>query len=397
VTAEQPGESWRNVAILSGAQALAASAGPFVTLAGGIVGQSLAPSPLLATLPITALVVGLATAAVPVALLVRRVGRRTGYMIGAGVSVTGALLAARATAIGSFATFCAATFLMGAAAACVQQYRFAAAESVGARHTGRAVSLVLVGGIIAGALGPEIGRRGRHWFGAEFTGAFVIVAIVQVAAMVLLAGLRMPAPAAVAPTGPAPSFRAFLARRSFRLAVLAAGSGSAIMSFLMTATPISMHVHDAHSIDDAAFVIQSHVIAMFAPSLLTGWLVDRLGVSRMMMAGTLAISAAIAASASGHSVAAYWTGLVLLGLGWNLLFIGATVLLTRSLDPAERFRGQGLNDFMVFSSQALASLAAGAVLHRFGWIAMNLAAAPLLVVLLVLLARRPKDSGRPSA
>ena len=335
-----------------------------------------------------ALVVGLATAAVPVALLVRRVGRRTGYMIGAGVSMTGALLAARATAIGSFATFCAATFLMGAAAACVQQYRFAAAESVPARHTGRAVSLVLVGGIVAGVLGPEIGRRGRHWFGTEFTGAFVIVAIVQVAAMVLLAGLRIPAAATIATTGPAPSFRAFLARRPFRLAVLAAGSASAIMSFLMTATPISMHVHDAHSIDDAAFVIQSHVIAMFAPSLLTGWLVDRLGVSRMMMVGTLAIGGAIAAALAGRSVAAYWTGLVLLGLGWNLLFIGATVLLTRSLDAAERFRGQGLNDFMVFGSQALASLAAGAVLHRFGWVAMNLAAAPLLLVLLVLLARR---------
>ena len=159
---DTPSESWRNVAILSAAQALAASAGPFVTLAGGIVGQSLAPTPLLATLPITALVMGLAAAAVPVALLVRRVGRRAAYMAGAAVSMGGALLAARATTAGSFALFCTATFVMGAAAACVQQYRFAAAESVAARHTGRAVSLVLVGGIMAGVLGPEIARRGRH-------------------------------------------------------------------------------------------------------------------------------------------------------------------------------------------------------------------------------------------
>jgi MFS family permease len=358
-----------------------------VTLAGGIIGQSLAPSPLLATLPITALVVGLAAAAVPVALLIRRVGRRTGFVIGAAVSATGALVAAHATTAGSFAEFCGATFVMGAAGACVQQYRFAAVESVDARHSGRAVSLVLVGGIIAGALGPEIGRRGRLWFGGEFSGAFLLVVIVQVAAMGLLSALRIPGTAAT--TGPhvQPPLRAFFARKPFVLAVVGAGSASAIMSFLMTATPISMHVHDAHSVDDAAFVIQSHVIAMFAPSLVTGWLVDRLGVRRMMMAGLLTLGAAIAAAASGHSTSTYWMGLVLLGLGWNLLFIGATVLLTKSLEPAERFRGQGLNDFMVFSSQALASLAAGAVLHQFGWAAMNLAAVPLLLLVLLLIAR----------
>jgi predicted MFS family arabinose efflux permease len=386
-----PAESWRNVAILSAAQALAASAGPFVTLAGGIIGQSLAPSRLLATLPITALIMGLACAAVPAALLIRRVGRRNGFVIGAAVSATGALLAARATAAGSFAAFCAATLVMGAAGAFVQQYRFAAAESVDRQHTGRAVSLVLVGGIIAGVLGPEIGRRGRFWFGDEFSGAFVIVAIVQIAAMALL--MNFQDPAAVVTAGPRERvpLRAFFARKTFALAVIAAGTASAIMSFLMTATPISMHVHDAHSIDDAAFVIQSHVIAMFAPSLVTGWLVDRLGVTRMMAAGALLLGAAIAAGASSQSVSAYWTGLVLLGLGWNLLFIGATVLLAQSLEPAERFRGQGLNDFTVFTSSALASLAAGAVLHRFGWTAMNLAAAPVLALVLLLVAKRSRS------
>jgi len=367
-----------------------------VTLAGGIIGQSLAPSPFLATLPITALVVGLAAAAVPVALLIRRVGRRAGFMVGAGVSAVAALIAAHATAVGSFFEFCAATFFMGSAAACVQQYRFAAAESVDARHTGRAVSVVLVGGILAGVLGPEIGRRGRDWFGNEFSGAFVLVAVVQLVAMALLAGLRIPPGSATAGPHAAVPFRAFFARRAFVVAVVAAGSASAIMSFLMTATPVSMHIHDAHSIDDAAFVIQSHVIAMFAPSLITGWLVDRLGVRRMMIAGVMALGASVAAGASGHSLSAYWTGLVFLGLGWNLLFIGATVLLTQSLEPTERFRGQGLNDFTVFSSQALASLAAGAVLYQFGWTAMNLAVVPLLLVVTLgtgLFSTDPPDRG----
>lgn len=378
--------SWRNVAILGAAQALAASAGPLVTLSGGIVGQALAPSPMLATLPITALIVGLASAAVPVSMLMRRVGRRAGFVTGAAVSSAAALLAARATSTGSFSSFCGATFLMGAASACVQQYRFAAAESVDARHTGRAVSLVLVGGIIAGALGPEIGRRGRHLFGTEFSGGFVIVAFVQLVALALLTGLHVPPASTNADGRERVPVRAFFARPSFLLAVVAAASAAAVMSFLMTATPISMHVHDSHSIDDAAFVIQSHVIAMFAPSLLTGWLVDRFGLRAMMTAGTVVLGASIAVTASSHAVTAYWAGLVLLGLGWNLLFIGATVLLPESYAPAERFRAQGLNDVAVFGSQALASLASGAALHRLGWATMSLAAAPVLVLVLVLIA-----------
>ena len=377
-------ESWRNVAVLASAQALAASAGPVVVLAGGIVGQTLAPSPLLATLPITTLVVGGASAAVPAALLMRRIGRRAGFMTGASVSTLGALMAALATAAQSFIGFCAATLLMGAGAAFVQQYRFAAAESVSPQHTGRAVSLVLVGGIISGALGPEIGRRGRTWFGSEFSGGFLLVAIVQVIAIALLSAIRLPPPAAAGSGAPVP-FRVFLTRPPFVLALTGAAVAFAVMSFIMTATPISMHVLHAHSIDDTAFVIQGHVIAMYAPSLATGFLVDRLGLTRMMAAGALTLLACIGVTASGQSVAAYWTGLVLLGAGWNLLFVGSTVLLTRSYAPSERFRAQGLNDVVVFGTQALASLASGAVLHRFGWVAMNLAMVPVLLLVLALL------------
>lgn len=378
---------WRNVAILGAAQALAASAGPLVTIAGSLVGESLAPSPLLATLPITAMVIGMACAAVPVAVLTRWLGRRATFMMGAAVSSAGSLLAAWAIAAGSFGAFTTGTCLMGMAAACVQQYRFAAAESVDARHTGRAVSLVLVGGIVAGALGPEIARRGRLWFGSEFAGAFVVVAIVQIAVIALLACLRIPK--AVAVEDPLETFpaRAFFSRAPFVLAVVGAATASATMSFLMTATPISMHVHHGLTIDDAAFVIQSHVLAMYAPSLLTGWVVDRLGVMKMMTAGVATIGAAIALSALGPTVMAYWLGLVSLGLGWNLLFIGATVLLTRSVPPTEKLRAQGLNDFVVFSSQAVASLAAGAILYRFGWVVMNAAAVPFLLLVLVLLRR----------
>lgn len=371
--------------MLAAAQALAASGGPLVTLAGGIVGQTLAPSPLLATLPITCLVIGVAISSVPVAALMRRIGRRAGFMTGAAISTTGSLLAAAATSQQSFVVFCAATLVMGTGAAFVQQYRFAAAESVGPQHTGRAVSFVLVGGIIAGVLGPEIGRRGRLWFGSEFAGAFVVVAMIQMVAVGLLAAIRMPPQPAIAHSGPPTSLRAFLARPAFLLAIVAAAGAYAVMSFIMTATPISMHVHDGHSLDTTAFTIQSHVIAMFAPSLVTGFLVDRLGITRMMTAGAVTLLASLAAAASSHSGSAYWMGLVLLGLGWNLLFVGATVLLTRSYAPEERFRAQGLNDVAVFGSQSLASLASGAALHRLGWVAMNIAAAPILIAVLAMI------------
>ena len=382
-----PLSPWRNVAVLAAAQALGMSAGPLVTLSGGIVGQALAPSPLLATLPITSLIIGVATCAVPAALLMGRIGRRAGFMTGAAIGMTGALLAAAATSAGSFAGFCAATFVMGAGAAFVQQYRFAAAESVGAAQAGRAVSLVLVGGIVAGVLGPEIGRRGWLWFDTEFSGAFVVVAIVQLVAMALLTLVRAPRPAAV----PRHAMHAprhvlqMLRRPPFALALAAGATAYAVMSFIMTATPISMHVIDGHPVDDTARVIQSHAIAMYAPSLVTGFLVDRLGVRRMMIAGTVGLMACIAFTATSHAFIAYWTGLVLLGFGWNLLFIGGTVLLTRSYDPAERFRAQAANDLAVFGSQATASLASGAVLHQFGWTTMNLAAVPALLLVLVLI------------
>ena len=365
------------------------AAGPLVTLSGGIVGQLLAPSPLLATLPVTAMIVGVASCSVPAALVMGRTGRRAGFMIGGAIAMTGALCAALATNAASFAGFCAATFVMGAGASFVQQYRFAAAESVDTRYAGRAVSFVLVGGLVAGALGPEIGRRGRLWLDTEFSGAFLAIAIVQGLVIVLLGLLYAPPPlAAVAADQRIRAHRhalALLRRPAFGLALAAAATAYAVMSFIMTATPISMHVMDGHPIEDTAFVIQSHVMAMYAPSLVTGFLVDRLGVRRMMVAGTLALLGAVASTAFSHSFAAYWTGLVLLGIGWNLLFVGGTVLLTRSYEPAERFRAQATNDLAVFGSQASASLASGAVLHRFGWMTMNLAAVPILGLMLAII------------
>ena len=301
---------------------------------------------------------------------------------------TGAIAAALAVPRGSFMAFCSATFVMGAGGAFVQQYRFAAAESVDPRHAGRAVSFVLVGGMIAGALGPELGRRGRLLFERRIQrrirphrdrsgrGDPAAHGASRAAAISRRRPLRAAACACrgAAASGLPSRSHSRRARRSY-----------AVMSFIMTATPISMHVMDGHSLEDTATVLQSHVMAMYAPSLVTGLLVDRLGVRRMMLAGTLALLACPLTTAFSHTVAAYWTGLVLLGFGWNLLFVGGTVLLTQSYQPAERFRAQATNDLAVFGSQASASFASGAALHRFGWTTMNLTAVPILIGMLALI------------
>ena len=371
--------------LLGVAAALGLSAAPLVVLVGGIVGDALAPAAALATLPIAALVVGAALNTVPAAFWMRRVGRRWGFITGAAVGTGGALLAVHALDRASFAEFCAATLLIGASGAFVQQYRFAAAESVAPRSVGRAVSLVLLGGMAAGLIGPEIGRRARAWTATEHAGGFLAVAALDVVAVALLLLLRVapePPPAA----GPKPRFRPgdLLRRPDFALALAAATIAYAVMSFIMVGTPVSMHVIDGHSIGGTTAVIQGHVLAMYAPSLFTGTLLDRLGVRRMMTLGATSLLAAVATAATSHALAAYGIALVLLGLGWNFLFVGGTVLLTRSYRAEERFRAQALNDFVVFATQAVAALAAGAALDRIGWAATNLAVVPLILLMLVL-------------
>jgi predicted MFS family arabinose efflux permease len=351
------------------------------------VGDALAPSPSLATLPITIFVVGTALGTVPAALWMRRVGRRWGFVTGAAIAACGALLAVHGIRAGSLVTFCAGTLLIGTNAAFVQQYRFAAAESVEPERTGRAVSFVLVGGIVAGFLGPELGRRGRSWLPDEYAGSFLAGAVVLAVVALILTMLRVP----VRSTGP-PTARAefrpleMMRRPGFALALVAAATAYGVMSFVMTATPVSMHRVDGMPVDHAAAVIQSHIIAMFAPSLFTGFLVDHVGARKLMVAGAITLIACVAIAATSHALSAYWTSLVLLGLGWNFLFVGATVLLTRSYRPEERFAAQAFNDFVVFAVQAAASLGAGIALHSIGWSVMNLTLAPLLIALLFLIA-----------
>lgn len=385
----------RNVIILAICQAIALSGISAIVLLGGIIGTELAPTPAWATLPISISVVGVALSTIPSALLMKRFGRRYGFAAGASLAVTAALLAAYAVSQGNFLLFCLGSFFIGVNGAFVQQYRFAASESVGDAYTSRAVSLVLLGGITAGFLGPELAQQARYWLPAgEYVGSFVAVAVLYgLAALLMLLFYQnvrlqeddVPA-ASHAVERP---LRAIVQQPMFIVAVLASAVAYGVMSFLMTAAPVQMNQLQGFSLDETTLVIQSHIIAMYLPSLFTGYVLDKLGEFRVLMAGLAAMLASVIIALISIHFLHYWLTLVLLGVGWNFLFVGGTVLLTRTYNPAERFKAQAVNDFTVFAVQAAAALSSGTMLFLADWQMLSITSLlPLLLTLAAVLAFR---------
>lgn len=381
----------RNVFLLALLQAIGLCGGSIVVLLAGIIGEGIAPSPQLATLPNSLGVMSTALFSIPAALLMRRIGRKNGFMLSLAVALAGASLAALAVNRGDFVMLCAAIFLMGQHSAFVLQYRFAATESVPAEYTGRAVSLVLLGGILAGFLGPEIAKRAQHLLPVLYAGSFAALAGLYVLGLVVVQfyqNTRTQVEDLAGSQLPERSLGAIARQANFQVAVLAGMASYGLMTFIMTATPLHMHGH-GFSLDDTAFVIQSHIIAMYLPSLFSGLLIEKFGVLRIMFVGILLMIFCNTTAMLSIELPGYWTALVLLGLGWNLLFVGGTVLLTSTYRPRERFKTQASNDFAIFAVQAISSFSAGSVLHGAGWQTMNwLGLGIMLVTGAMLLARR---------
>jgi len=388
----------RNVYVLAVAQAFSAAGMMTVFLLGAIVGSQLAPMPELATLPVSLTVVGLAATAIPAALLMERIGRRTAFVASSLVAAVAALAVAWAIVQASFALLCAATLVLGANLAFQQQQRFAAAESVPTAQASRAISTVMIGTLAAAAVGPQLALALKSLLpGHEYAGSFVGVAALCVAAALVLTRCDpgLPPPRAVGSDEGRP-VADVVRQPMFVVAVAAAVVSYAVMSFIMTATPISMHVHDHHSDIDTAWVIQSHLLAMYGPSLFSGRLIGRIGVRAGMTVGLALMFACVVIASAGHDLMHYWWGLVLLGVGWNLLFVAGTALLTTTYEPAERFRAQAVNEFSVFGTQALASLLAGPAIHLLGWRTLNLATLVPLALFAVALLAWPAQRSRNS-
>ncbi len=386
-TIDQPGAddvlAKRNAVVLACAQALGGANPAIVVSLGGIVGFQLAENKALATLPVSLLNLGLAAGVIPAALLMRRIGRRNAYVMGAFLGVLGACIAAAGTAQSTFWLFCLGTFVAGTYGAFVQSYRFAAADSATEGFKARAISWVMVGGLAAAVIGPQSVTLTRDLTPATpFAASFLAQALLALIAMGVVLALRAPPPAPPGEYKGRP-LREIIAKPRFVCAVIAALVTYGLMSFVMTAAPLAM-VGCGHSIGTATTGISLHILAMFGPSFFTGRLIERFGKAEVTVAGLLLIALAAVIGLSGLAVWQFWSALVLLGVGWNLGFIGATALVTDCYRPEERIKVQAANDFLVFGSTATASFMSGKLLSISGWDLVNWLVFPPVAVALVL-------------
>ena len=354
-----------------------------VTIAA-LVGEALATDKSLATAPLSALFLGLMLTSVPASLIMGRWGRRPGFILGSLLGLTGAAIALEAVLMKNFWQFVLGAAFIGAFNAFGGYYRFAAADLASHATRPRAISWVMAGGVAAAFVGPNLANFGRTLFpNAPFAGGFVFVIGFYLLIFLILLIIRLPSPAAEKTTNTVHHrpLRQIARQPAYRVAVISAMLGYAVMSYLMTATPLAMK-HHMHVFSDTAFVIQWHVLAMFAPSFITGSLIQRFGLMKILHTGVLLALLCIATNLLGHTLWHYWIALVALGVSWNFLFIGATTLLTETYHPDEKAGAQALNDFSVYTAVTIASLSSGYFEHRYGWETVNLGALPLVAIVL---------------
>lgn len=383
----------RNAMVLAVTQALAGANNSVIIATGGIVGAMLAPDRSLATLPITIYVLGLWSGALPMGWLARRFGRRRAFQIGTVSGVITGVLCCVGVLTGSFLIFCAGAYCSGLYAAAHQGYRFAAADTASETFKPKAISWVLLGGVFAGIVGPQLVILTKDlWPPYLFAASYIGQALVAIAAMGVLGFVNIPKPPPLPEGHKGRSLGEIVRQPRFVVAVVCGIASYAMMNMVMTAAPLAM-VDCNHSITDATLGLQWHVIAMYAPSFLTGGLIVRYGAERVIGAGFLLLLASAATSMAGLTLWHFWIGLVLLGVGWNFGFIGATAMVTQCHRPHERNQVQSFNDFLVFGSMAIGSFASGKILVLSGWSTVNEVVFPVVLTaaaLLVWLALRDR-------
>lgn len=377
-----------NVLRLAICQALAGANSTVVYATGAVVGDMLAPSKALATMPISIFVVGMALCTLPAGAVAQRHGRRAAFMLGTGCGVLAGLLGALAVYYAAFWVFCAATFFGGVYAAVVLSFRFAAADCAAPARRPRALSAVMAGGVFAGVIGPQLVTHtmdlwAPHLFAATYVGQAAVAAI---SAFILL-GVKLPMPTAAERAGGRP-LGVIVRQPRFILAIICGVVSYLLMNFLMTAAPLAMKFCGL-SQESANLGLQWHVIAMYGPSFWTGRLITRFGAAKVVAAGLILTGASSAVGLLGIDVAHFWATLILLGLGWNFGFVGASAMVLECHRPEEKARVQSFNDFAVFGTMAIGSFLSGGLLSSFGWnTVLWLSFAPLLTAVLALVAGR---------
>jgi MFS family permease len=385
------------VTILVWAQSVLGAQMPVHFILGGLTGALLAEDKSLATLPISMTVLGSMLAAPALSALMGRFGRRPGFVLGALVAAAGAALAAHAIVAQDFVLFCAASMLLGVYMAAQALYRFAAADAASPAFRPKAISWVMAGGLVSAVLGPEIVVRFKDLLEpVPYAGGYVAMVALNLVGVVPMLFLDLPRPPRMTPGRRAGRpWSRILADRRVPVAMLCAMISYALMNLAMTSAPLAM-IACGFGTDDAAQVVRIHVLAMFAPSFLTGTLIARFGAPKIIATGLALLAACAAVAIAGVTLAHFWAAMALLGFGWNFGFIGATALLASAHRPEERARVQGLNDFLVFGLVTVGSFGSGAVMAGFGWEAVNLSMLPFLGLATFALAWLVGQRARPA-
>lgn len=389
----------RNVIVLVMAQAILGSQMPMIFIVAGLAGQSLASNVCLATLPISMIIIATMLSATPMSSLMQRWGRRAGFMTGTAFGAVGGAVGAYGLYVASFPLFLLGSLLTGVYFSAHGFYRFAAADMASENYRPKAISYVMAGGLASALLGPQLVKLTSDAYVVPFLGTYFAVIVLNVLGSLLFLGLDIPRPKPVAEDDPKGRSRAELIRDPrIAVAIICAMVSYALMNLVMTSTPLAV-VGCGFTKSNAADVVSGHVLAMYAPSFFTGHLIVRFGVERIVGLGLLILAAAGAVALSGVELANFFVALILLGLGWNFGFIGATTMLANAHAPHERGRMQGLNDLLVFGGVAIASVASGGLMNCSGgspvegWTAVNMAMVPFLVLAggtLIWLVLRPR-------
>lgn len=372
----------RNVLVLSACQATLQTGGVTLIAVTGLAGYALASDKYWATAPLTCYVLGSAMTTIPASLLMKSIGRRAGFQIGTGIGVVGAAACAFAIWIANFWALCAGMMVMGCYTAFGKYYRFAAADVAEPSFKAKAISLTLAGGIVGGFLAPEMAKRTKDFFtDYMFLGSYLSLMVVCVVAALLLTQLEIPQLSEHERKDSGRPLGAIMRQPVFIVAALAGALSYGIMNLFMTSTPLAMHAHH-HHFNEAAFVLEWHVLGMYGPSFFTGSLIHRFGVLNVILAGIAMLFVAVVAALAGTGVMNFWLALFLLGVGWNFMYVGGSALLTECHTPAERAKTQAANDFMIFATMAISSASSGLLLNKSGWHAVNYGSIPFLLLAL---------------
>ena len=374
----------KNLFVLTLSQIFSFTAAPVTVFLSGIIGSQISPIKSLSTLPMSISVVGIAIGAVIASKVMSITGRKTGFIIASVGNSIVSLCAAYSIFIQNFSLFCFVNFFLGVGMAFTHQYRFAAAESVDKDKVPKAISIILLGGIVSAVIGPGLANYAKDIVSNHlYVGSYLSLAVLTFLPSIFFLFYKNTKKIEINIKYSGRNYLELISQPRYLQAIVASAFGYAIMTFLMTATPLSMHVMEGMSLSKTSVVIQIHVAAMFLPSLITGNLVKKFGHSKIMYAGVFLYSITVIASFFDQSFLNYMFALIFLGFGWNFLFISGTSLLVLTYKEEEKFRAQGLNDFIVYSVHAIGSLSAGILIVLTNWKMMNIICIPLMIIIVL--------------